>query len=243
MESQTSSIPPWVVSKDEYLSTISQHQQHFDNLESIVMQSGAFLEGNCFYENMKLNKRVELIPKQRNLFSIARGRNEILEIGFNAGHSTLLFLLANPLCKVTCFDLCTHSYVLPSFRYLEDHFPGQLRMFQGNSNHKVAEFHIYNPGKKFDVLHIDGGHGLNVAHTDFINCRNLTHSQSVVIWDDVDINQLKFLWGQYIACGFVKPFEMLSTPMYAHAFAEFSNMDRSIPHDARQLADRQYGQL
>ena len=34
----------------------------------------------------------------------------ICEIGFNAGHSASLWLLANPTAKVTMFDIWTHEY-------------------------------------------------------------------------------------------------------------------------------------
>ncbi|MDA9982003.1 hypothetical protein N9H39_04565 [Gammaproteobacteria bacterium] len=100
-----------IVSEEEYVSTITRYEVHIENLDSIVIQSGALLEGDCFYQTMTPVKRSELLPKQRNLFSVARVGDRIMEIGFNAGHSELLFLLANPCSKITCFDLCTHSHI------------------------------------------------------------------------------------------------------------------------------------
>ncbi|MCP4397973.1 MAG: methyltransferase domain-containing protein [bacterium] len=229
------SIP--IVSEEEYIFIITQHKVHFENLENIIIQSGALPEGNCFYQNMTMNKRSELLPKQRNLFSVARAGDRIMEIGFNAGHSVLLFLLANPRSKITCFDLCTYAYTHPGFNYLADNFPDRLRIFKGNSNLTVAEFYKNNPIDKFDVLHIDGGHWLNVAHSDFVNCRNIAAEDSIVIWDDVDIPRLGSLWEQYIMQGFVTPFEMLPTPMYAHAFGTFSKLDVPIVTNAKQMFD------
>ena len=36
-----------------------------------------------------------------------------MEIGFNAGHSSFLYLISNPNSKITVFDLCEHKYTLP----------------------------------------------------------------------------------------------------------------------------------
>jgi len=224
--SRTRKVP--IISEEEYLSVITHHKVHFENLEKIVIQSGAILEGNCFYQNMTMIKRPELLTKQRNLFSVARTGDRIMEIGFNAGHSVLLFLLANPEATITCFDLCAHAYTRPAFNYLDENFPGRLRILKGDSNITVAEFHENNPLEKYDVIHIDGGHALIVAHCDFVNCRNLATENSIIIWDDIDMPRIASLWKQYIMQGFVEPFKMLPTSMYAHAFGTFSKLDLPI---------------
>ena len=57
----------------------------------------------------------QLFTKQMNLYKSAMEAKNILEIGFNAGHSCLLFLLANPESKITIFDICEHKYAKPCF--------------------------------------------------------------------------------------------------------------------------------
>lgn len=227
------SVP--VISAHDYLTLYDRHQAHFDHLEQIVTDSGATLEGNCFYKNLTLEREPALFNKQRNLVSVARSGKNIMEIGFNAGHSTLLFLLANPEAKVTCFDLCSHAYTPPAFDYLSRSFPGRLEMFAGDSNVSVADFHDSYPGRHFDLIHIDGGHRLDVAHRDFINCRKLATEDSIVIFDDVDILNIGKLWFQYAMQGFVVPFGLLPTPKYTHAFGVFSRLHDRLPERAAEL--------
>ena len=48
--------------------------------------------------------------KQRNLFALAQEAQKVLEVGFNAGHSVGLMLLAHERLQVTAFDLAEHRY-------------------------------------------------------------------------------------------------------------------------------------
>ena len=54
-----------------------------------------------------------------------------MEIGFNAGHSTLLSFLANPKLSFLSFDIATHKYTVPCAEYLQKHF--DLTFIKGNS--------------------------------------------------------------------------------------------------------------
>lgn len=232
---QTSNIP--IVATQEYLAIIAANKAHFAQLENIIIQSGAELEGNCFYRHQTLNRNSRLLPKQINLFSLGRVGRRILEIGFNAGHSALLFLLANPNNTVTCFDVCTHAYTYPCFDYLAQHFRGRLFIYEGRSRFTVAEYHENHPAGKFDVLHIDGGHWAEAAHRDFVNCRKLAREDSIVIWDDVEMEAPGKLWEQYVQRGYVFPFQLLPTPVSAHALGTFTNLDAPLPPQAGQLIE------
>lgn len=41
------------------------------------------------------------------------GSAELAQVGFNAGHSACLLLLANPRARLVAFDLCEHGYARP----------------------------------------------------------------------------------------------------------------------------------
>jgi hypothetical protein len=62
-------------------------------------------------------------PKQvETLRKIASDENikSVLEIGFNAGHSSEIFLSSNAAAHVLSFDLGIHDYVAPAKRFLDE---------------------------------------------------------------------------------------------------------------------------
>ena len=113
-----------VFSVDDYLLLLSSTtgQRHINQLLRIVTSTlkndAAKFEGNYFYTHQTFNKSLD-INKQINLMSLAKieTHKNILEIGFNAGHSTLLFLLSHPTSKIYCFDTCQHPYTKLCFDY------------------------------------------------------------------------------------------------------------------------------
>lgn len=206
-----------IISQDDYIELINSNKHHFKNLIEIVQKSGDILEGDCMYEHLTFTRKPELLPKQRNLHTVAKSGNKIIEIGFNAGNSALLFLLANPNAYLWCFDICQHSYTRPCFQYLYDNFGQRLSLYAGSSIDTVPAFLRSHPNQTYDIFHIDGSHDRNIANIDFFTCFDLAHHQSIMIWDDVDIPDLKQLWNGYISMGKVFPISLLPTPMYSHA--------------------------
>jgi hypothetical protein len=66
--------------------------------------------------------------KRENLYALGTVANSILEIGFGGGHSSLIFLLANPRATITVIDPLELGYSRPCFDYLNSMFPGRLRL-------------------------------------------------------------------------------------------------------------------
>ena len=96
-----------------------------------------------------------MIYKQLNLYSLGRTAKNILEIGFNTGHSALLFLISNPESKLTCFDIVSHKYTMPCFEYLNSLFPGRINLIAGDSTITVPEFYkVCSNINKFDLIFI-----------------------------------------------------------------------------------------
>jgi len=199
-------------------------EHHAKNIEEIIRASNDVFEGNCVYLHQTFTRDENLIPKQRNLMRAAKHGNRILEIGFNAGHSTLLFLLSNPECTVQAFDLGNHSYARPCCEYLQEQFPGRLNVLWGDSTVTIPLYivdHINDP--KFDVLHLDGGHMSHVARSDFRYTRLLSHEDSWVIIDDTRIPQVQVVYQecQDILKPVYRVFEQ--TLLYAHQLCQFRN--------------------
>lgn len=209
-----------LITEDAYTSVLEKYGYYFEELRRICLVSGEQLEGNCFYCHLTCDAPdTRLLPKQMNLYSAGSGANSILEIGFNAGHSCFLFLLANPHSKIVCFDLGEHTYVRPCFDYLNRLFPGRLTLILGNSLETVPAYVAQHRDVQFDLVHVDGGHERAVAASDFQNTYPMLKKGGVMIWDDTQDPALNELCEDYIRQRLVTEIKTVyDTVMYQHRF-------------------------
>ena len=105
----------------------------------------------------------------------------ILEIGFNAGHSADIFLSYNTKCNLVSFDIGEHSYVKVGKEYIDKTYPNRHTLIIGDSTKTVPN---YDTDHKYDLIFIDGGHSYQVAIADLLNCKKLAHKDTIVIMDD-----------------------------------------------------------
>ena len=140
------------------------------------------VEGNILYEHplieVKSDFNPEFYDKRYNLFTLASGCKNIMEIGFNAGHSALLMLSAAPEAKMVFFDLNFHKYTAPCFSFLKQNF--NISAFYGDSTITVPSY----IGDKFDLIHVDGCHELRYASKDYENIKKHSTSNTIIIYDD-----------------------------------------------------------
>jgi predicted O-methyltransferase YrrM len=130
---------------------------------------------------------VDKIAAQKSFLASQARRpdvKEIMEIGFNAGHSSHLFL-SSSRANIVSFDIGKHRYVKKSKNYLDSRYPNRHRLILGDSRQTVPEYSKANPDKRFDLIFIDGGHSYQVAWRDLANCRRLAHSNTVIVVDDI----------------------------------------------------------
>lgn len=166
----------------------SKAKEYLDGILKVVQSNSDFLDGNLFY--VDLDEAVngiasdDLKEKRRNIVDLVKGRNEILEIGFNAGHSALLMLLANDKCNITIIDNCKHKYTEACFKYLEGKFPKRLRLIIGDSTEVINEIN-----STFDLIHYDGGKH-HTIEKDLRNTLSLVNSNHVLVIDDTQNKKL-----------------------------------------------------
>lgn len=170
------------------------------NLNDIISDCGGSLQGNSLYNNgtKTFQIRTKLDDLRENLYNSAKRRNKILEVGFNAGHSNLLFLQANPKAEILNFDLMGHKYSYPCYEYLKSKY--NISLIQGNSMKTLLE----KDREVFDLIHIDGGHNKKVVFSDLVNCKKFAHKKTIMIFDDTNWETITTILEFAISCNFIK---------------------------------------
>ena len=143
----------------------------------------SLLKRNGFHEFEGYSQQ---IPNQiKDLIELSRKPDiNVMEIGFNAGHSAEIFLNTNRTLSLTSFDLGQHKYVPVAKGYIDAMYPNRHTLILGNSTETVPKYIHANPDKTFDLIFIDGGHDYKVSNADLVNCKKLANKDTVVIMDD-----------------------------------------------------------
>ena len=110
-------------------------QPAIDALDAVAAASGEAVEGNVLYMHQSSNLASKNIPKQRNLIALGAAMPSedarAIEIGFNAGHSSLLLLASHPTLNLVAFDLCEHSYTQQCAQLLRGWFTDRFELIVG----------------------------------------------------------------------------------------------------------------
>jgi len=142
-----------------------------------------FLNNRGFYHFEGYSQE---IPQQiADLITLTNKPNiNVVEIGFNAGHSAEIFLQNNNGLILTSFDLGSHDYVSTAKEYIDDTYPQRHNLILGDSRITIPIYLENNKHIKFDIIFIDGGHEYEIAKSDMENCFHLAHNDTIVILDD-----------------------------------------------------------
>ena len=172
--------------KGFYKTKMKECDSILKELNTIIRMCGEHLEGNSFYLDGQHGQLEDTFETKRlNLFHYASKSNNIIEIGFNGGHSCLLYLLANTYSKIQLFDLGNHEYARKCFEFLDKKFPNRLSIVWGDSIQTLSDF---TSDIDYDMIHIDGGHSSDVLISDHNNCKRLSSPSTIVIIDDISFH-------------------------------------------------------
>lgn len=203
------------------MSYVSRHEHHLRALEKIVKNTGGQFEGNCFYWHLTFNMLKDVANKHLNIMDVAKESNKIVEIGFNAGHSALLMLIANPNCHIHAFDICSHKYVRPCVDYLNEQFGDRITLHPGDSHKTLQEFHKQIPDYRFDAIHIDGFHTYTHANIDFFVSKQMSQPGAICILDDTGIPHLQKLWDGYVRDGHIRHSSIRDSRPHNHSIGVY----------------------
>jgi len=159
------------------------------NINSLLVDTK--VEGNCMYKHysdFELRGGKDHDSLRYNLGVLGKMSQKILEIGFNAGHSAALLLNNDNPAKFVAMDLGRHDYTSICVEYLQTKY--DLEYIEGNSNKTLPK---YNPGIIFDLIHIDGGHGIVTATNDVNNCKKLSNADTLLVVDDTNFKRIRDL--------------------------------------------------
>jgi predicted O-methyltransferase YrrM len=203
----------------KYINVINIWEKYIEkNLFNLINDP---LEGNFYSSHLKKTKEPSMVYKQKNIINFIESfkPKNILEIGFNAGFSTLLMKIIDPEINMTCIDINSHSYVMPCYKQICKDYKN-IKLILQNSTIALPE--LIKMKLKFDVIHIDGDHNVKQAEQDLNFCLSLCSSKSVIIIDDTNLQSINDLCEKYIDEKFLKEhvFSKVECKKYKHRFLE-----------------------
>jgi FkbM family methyltransferase len=213
-----------------------EHPELLQGLTKAIAEYN-IVEGGSFQIVHQVARLRELVGKC--------GPKSIMEIGFNGGHSALLFLaITPPTTKVVSFDLGEYAYVFAAKRYIDAVFPGRHTLVTGDSmttipNYEEQVAHRMKnretaPPLRFDFIFIDGGHQNDIPMKDILNSQRLASGpNTIVAVDDIcrvtersahyTIEPTK-AWEQMVSAGIVSE----------HGFDDYYKMIKEIDNIANE---------
>ena len=173
----------------------------------IIKKSGVKLEGNIFMTHHTIEYTDTFLTKAKNISNFVLNSNvtNVMEIGFNAGFSTLLMLISNPKLHIACFDLGEHAYVLPCYHQIKSTFGERIDLILGDSTKTLL-----TATGKYDLIHIDGGHATEIASSDVIQSYRMSRHGTILIMDDYDFHNLHDMWDRFIIMYDLKKLDLLT---------------------------------
>jgi len=161
--------------------TIEEHRWIFERIRELMCEySQTGFCGNVFFDDINDPYGLAHVPKRIRLFESARHASKGLEVGFNAGHSSALMLLANPRLTIRAFDNCAHAYTRPCLEFLNDTFDNRVEIVEGPSQLTVPQ----DCQSGYDLLHIDGDHSYSAVRADLTCSLQKAAHNAIVIMDD-----------------------------------------------------------
>jgi hypothetical protein len=143
------------------------------------------------------------------------------EIGFNAGHSTMLLLLGrdNTPLDFTIFDIGHHPYTKPCLEYITSQFPHvNFEYIEGDSTLTIPNWIKVNQTHLglYDVIHVDGGHSKHCIVNDMKNADLLVKKGGILIIDDTHVSHIKTCVDEYVSSGKYREMDVITTKGSSH---------------------------
>lgn len=203
----------------EYAERYPEMLIYLEDLKQIILEHipETEFEGNSFYHHQSIREYPELYNKQLNLFWCGKQTPaRICEIGFNAGHSAMLLLLASSATTFTVFDIGHHRYTQTCLNYIEHIFPHVAFEYIVGDSTRTMPTQMDGRQETYDLVHVDGGHSEFCATSDMKHADILLKPGGIMVVDDTDAPQINGLVETYLASGKYEVVNVLKTFGYPH---------------------------
>ena len=110
----------------------------------------------------------------------------ICEVGFNAGHSAVLWLSANPTATLETFDIFSNwtlGYMNANLAIVQQLFPGRVTAHIGDSLMTIPAS-ASTSAAQCDLVHVDGRHSYGNVVLDTLNFMRRSHRRTLYLFDD-----------------------------------------------------------
>jgi hypothetical protein len=207
---------------NDYENHLVEKQKILDDLKELIIDSKSSLEGNSFYVHGTLDLHTDLYTKQLNIFWCGKQAiTKMCEIGFNAGHSTMLLLLGRDKTPLdfTIFDIGHHSYTKPCLNYIKSKFSHiNFEYIEGDSTVSMPKWIAVNNTHigLYDVVHVDGGHTEHCISNDMKNADILVKNGGIIIIDDTNMPHINDYVDLYVYIGKYTELNCLKTTGIPH---------------------------
>lgn len=224
-----------ILSANEIIETTKSYI--YDHLLPITKSVDESLEGNIFFHHQTTNLCMDFLQKQHNLINLIqsipdKSSIDILEIGFNAGFSAVLFLFASPHTKITCVDLGFHRYTYACYEKIRETFgEDRIQFLLGDSISVLPK--MRSSEYAFDIFHLDSSHSPENLESDLFHVCRLIRENGIVIMNDTNDPTVKSVFEKYIYRMDLQPLLQENTPYHmirtyrSSKFPVLSNMDTS----------------
>jgi hypothetical protein len=187
---------------------------HLRRINAIVAATGEPLEGNlCYFhqqENFLYSSPDPRRGARRETFLRAlAGRRRLLEIGFNAGHSTLLALTHSDV-SVTAIDIGAHAYTEPAAAYLQEAFGERFQFIKLDSRQLPTSVQAIDVGGH-DIINIDGAQGADVFANDISSAVAYGKPGMLVVINDIYVPAIRHITNRLVSDGLLAPYGDLQT--------------------------------
>jgi predicted O-methyltransferase YrrM len=108
----------------------------------------------------------------------------VCEVGFNAGHSALLFLETLPTARVLTWDLADLPWALRNAQHFKDLYGKRFTYVPGDSLVTVPAFVAKHPNVLCDVVFIDGSKVPETRHRDMIQFKKISAKGALLFLDE-----------------------------------------------------------
>jgi predicted O-methyltransferase YrrM len=209
-----------IVTRFDVMSAISE-------LNARISQTGEPIEGNICYWNQTPSSEYGTAPpitdpdhikKRTNLAVLASRRTSMLEIGLNGGHSALICLLSNPYLSLFSVDIAVHRYTNIAAEYLKFRFGHRFTYWPGDSREVLPRAALERPNLRFDLLHVDGGHGAGLAMADISNSLRMAAPGAELVLDDTNAVHLGAILDHVVGLGYLAPLQ------------DYTNLEQTVLH-------------